>query len=679
MNDFAGVDPDRLRTLADRLKDLADTLARVGPTIRNNFSEWGGTLNLGPLHQQATQVGEDARKMALRADEALNLLRQPNGAAFCTPTGDWVDIPWDTKDINSAQEAQQEAATLKNALDHPKDAASRETIAEIGQSLADHQGDSAYMTAFMRAGGIADATKVARALHSEDGTHDDVVLAKDSERILGQFGQATQTMSTLAVKGDYPKPAPDYLAALTSPPDGDMWSVGMLFKYGPPGGKWDPKVLSGVSGAMLDWRDKQGAMRPLYEMMPSGGGPPAYYGDGKAWFNDLGLNNAVYPGSKSDRTVAAIRANDPVLAVLDRLGDNPKGSRDLLGQDTADSKRHAAQLLDYKWQTTGPATMDDSEPVSRILTLAATDRSPAFQDESGHAAYNILAAAAKENDAFNGRSKEERLEYMAFPQSTAVTLAGITATWADQLGATSRNAGPQAGGYSTKEHGLVVPHDDLVAAMQLFVRDDPSAAAMFDASMHQQLGDAAGSKDSSAAVTDLGVMVGLFTKAKNGVSYGNAAQLDEQHKYNLTILNTAGVLYSGSTLPKSLTGKFVTKGFKYSQTLLTWGRSVKAPTTDPFSTNNAAHQQAVNSANAKDVENSFTPALAQGLIRSGKVPIPVGMSWYDPTSETVSPEAWNNTDFITWTTTDGVSGQVDDATTDLSTGFRKYEGSLDGS
>ena len=679
MTDFAGVDPQRVRILANRLKDLADALARVGPSIRQNFNEWGGALNLSQLHQQASQVEDDARKMALRADEAFNLLHQPNIPGFCTPDGTFVNIPWDTREINATQEAKQEAADLKKALDNPKDSESREIIAEIGQSLADHRGDSAYMTAFMMAGGVTDAIKVAGALHEEDGTHNGVVLTKSSEKILSQFGQATQIMSTIAVKGDYPHPAPNYLAALISPPDGDMWSVGMLFKYGPSGDKWDPTVLSDVSGAMLDWRAKQGAMRPLYESMPSGGAPPAYYGDGKAWFNDLGLNDAVYAGSKADKTIASIRANDPVLAVLDKLGDNPQGSRDLLGQDTADSKRHATQLLDYKWQTTGPAkTIDDSEPINRVLTLAATDRSPAFQDQSGQAAYNILAAAAKENNAFDGRSRSEQLEYFTYPESTAVALAGITATWADQIGATSQTAGPDAGGYSTTDHMVVVPHDDMVSAMQLFVRDDPSAAAMFDASMHEQLGDAAGSEDSAHDVNALGNMIGLFTKAKNGVSYSKAAQLDEQHKYNQTVLNTAGVLFSGASLPKGVTSKVVTKGFKYSQTLLTWGRSVKAPTTDPFSTNNAAHQEAVNSANAKDVENSFSPALAQGLIRSGKVSAPVGRSWYDPKTNTVSPDAWEDDDFNTWFALPSVRPQSSTAMANLHAGFTKYEGSLDG-
>ncbi|WP_335980869.1 MULTISPECIES: hypothetical protein [Streptomycetaceae] len=676
MTDFAGVNPQRLRQLANRLADLAAALASDGGTIRTDFDRWGGSLNLSAIGQQAQQVGDDAHAMALRADEALNLLDGAGQPYLCGINGDMYQIPWDTKDIDPAKEAQQEASELSKALANPKDPNSRQIILNVAQSLSDHGKDSAYMTAFMINGGIKDMTGAANALHAEDGTHDNTLLSKESVAAMAQFGQATQTLADLAVKGDYPHPAPDYLAPLTHPTDDDAWSIGMLLKYGPSGDKWNAQVLSDISGGMLDWREKQGAMRPDYEMFPGGGAYPGYYGDGKAWFDDLGLTGAVGSKSGADQTVAAIRANDPVLAVLDRLGDNAQGSRDLLGQNTAASKGYAADLLEYNWQTTSrTGTVDDSEPIGRVLTLAASDRSPDFADQSGQAAYNILAAAAKENSTFAGRSQKEQLAYFTYPQSTAVALAGITATWADQLGASSKIAGSQAGGYSTTEHGLVLPHDDLQAAMELFTRDDPSAAAMFDTAMHAQLSDAAGSSDD---ITNLGNMIGLFTKAKNNISYSAAQQLDEQHKANLAVLNTAGVLFSGTSLPKGVTDKVVTKGFKYSQTLATWGRSVKAPTTDPFSTDNAAAQQAVNSKDAKDVEKAYAPALAQGLIRSGKIPAPAGQTWYDPKTQTVSPDAWQNTDFTSWFTGTSVASTTNGVMGDLDSGFRTYEGSLDG-
>ncbi len=237
----------------------------------------------------------------------------------------------------------------------------------------------------------------------------------------------------------------------------------MLFKYGPPGGKWDPTVLSGVSGAMLDWRAKQGAMRPVYDPMPFPGAPPAYYGD------------------------------------------------------------------------------------------------------------------------------------------------------------------------------------DMTA---------------------------------------LGNTVGMFTKAKNGISYSRAQQIDEQHKFNMAVLTTAGSLFGAVGAPEGITNKVVQltvkKGLKYSQTLALLGRTVIAPNTSPFSTDNAANQQAINSKDAKDVESSFSPAVAQGLIRSGKAKMPVGRSWYDPKTQTVKPGAWNDKDFVSWFREDGVKDQSQSAMNDMDTGYQRFEGSDDG-
>ncbi|MFI0901669.1 hypothetical protein [Streptomyces sp. NPDC020983] len=63
MNDFAGVEPHRVRQLADRLQDLATALAGNGPVIRNNFGTWGPALiDLGPLAAQAAQVAHDGAK-----------------------------------------------------------------------------------------------------------------------------------------------------------------------------------------------------------------------------------------------------------------------------------------------------------------------------------------------------------------------------------------------------------------------------------------------------------------------------------------------------------------------------------------------------------------------------------------------------------------------------------------
>jgi hypothetical protein len=246
MGEFAGVDPQRVRDLANRLRNLADAIAQNGSIIRSNFSKWGGTLDLGQLARQAAQVGQDARDMALRADEALNLLHEPGGLRL-TSAGLTVSIPWDTKGINTTKEAQQEAFDFKNSLEDPKGSQSRQIITEVAQSLADHQGDSVYLKAFVGAGGMNCVAEAARALHEEDVAHrDGVVLSAESQRILGQFGHA---VAGVAKSGALP----DFNAFTEAP---DLWSSSMILKYGPNGQAYGDgpgkEFLAAMSRTVLD-------------------------------------------------------------------------------------------------------------------------------------------------------------------------------------------------------------------------------------------------------------------------------------------------------------------------------------------------------------------------------------------------------------------------------------------
>ncbi|MFI0939315.1 hypothetical protein [Streptomyces sp. NPDC021020] len=690
MNDFAGVEPHRVRQLADRLQALATALAKNGPVIRKHFGTWGPALiDLGPLAAQTAQVADDAHDMGRRADQALNLSHALKPRGTIGPHVTWVNVPWEVAQIDTAREAQQEADLLAQVMDDPRAPASRATIAEIAQSLADHQDDPAYLQAFMANGGMDQAARAARVLHEQDGTHDGVVLDKESEAMLAQFGQGVQAATTMAAQGKITMSA-DWEKKLTQPAGGDMWSVGMLFTYGPPGDKWNPEILSDVSGAMLDWRQTHD-MRPRYAKPAPPYSAGGYVDPPDAWYTTLGIHcDYVRHGGDHTADLKAIEANDPSLALLDRLGENPDASRDLLGQDTADARRHAGQLVDYTWQTPGPTTWDDSTAVNRVLIMAATDRSDAHADRSGQAAANILQAAAHQNDVFQQRDGFEKGEYPTYPPQTAIALAGITGTWADELGKTTQQSSG-AHGYDPQFGHLVMYHDDVVNVMQLFARDNPGAAAMFDVTMHQKVADAAAQADPDVELTALGNMAGLFTKAKNGLSYTEAQQLDEQHKTNQAILDTVGIVFEGGSPPAGLEGKsktFITKGLKYSQTLVKWGRGVGAKQTDPFSTDNAGKQEALNEKNAKDVTFSYTPALAQGLIRAGAVPPPpAGVRWYNPATMTVAPGAYQDENFVSWWTDQhdlppehpGSDGPAANARQDaFEKGYNKSEGSHDG-
>ncbi|PJM98622.1 hypothetical protein CG740_34870 [Streptomyces sp. CB01201] len=689
MGDYVGVDPVEVRKLADRLGDLEQALAKHGALIRKNFTSWHSGLDLSLIAQQTRAVGDDFRDMSKRADLARTL-EEAGGAVFlCTPQGDIIGIPWDMKDVSaqSPKEAQQEAAILKKALDDPKSETSREDIQAIARSLADHQDDPAYMTAFMIAGGITDATRVPSILHEQDGTHNGALFSPQSEKILAQYGKATQVMSDLAVKGNYPHPAPNYLAALTNPPNGDMWSVGVLFKYGPKGDLWNPKALSDVGGAMLDWRAKQSGrngMRPDYMPRIGNSGMYGYYTSPGVhnWYQSLGLDPQYTDPDAGSRLISAIQANDPALALMNRIGENAQASRDLLTASEGAGLRNARQLVDYHWEIPGPkGPIDESDAVFRVLTLAANDRSPGHVDQSGQAASNILIAAAKEEDIFSKRDEADKKEqFQTYPKGTAVALAGITGTWADQLGATSVLAGPDSHGYS--RHVLGSNPKELVNVMKLFARNNADAAAMFDTTLHTQVSEAAGSAHATNDLTNMGSLAGLFTKAKLSATYTEAQQLDEEHKHNMMVLNYAGNIFGwipavsapeGETLQGA--AKLAAKGLKYSQNLVTVGRTIIAPDNDPFFTGNAGKQEALNQEEAKQQYLTFSPAIAQGLIRAGKIPAPANAPWYDPQTKTIAPNAWNNGDFNNWSST-----QDDRATyiNAFQTGFDHTEVSPDG-
>ncbi|KIZ15429.1 hypothetical protein [Streptomyces natalensis] len=672
MGDFVGVDPERVRKLANRLKDLEATLARHGPSIRKKFREWDSNLDVSLISKQTHAVGDDARDMAKRADLARNLEEHSGHIALCTTDGNLVNIPWDMKDVKaqSANEAKQEAQTLKTALDElphidvtplnsgldgDRDSElerinklvdgkkkSLTDIKAIAQSLADHKDDPAYLAAFADAGGVREAARIGRVLHQRDGTHGGQVLSDDSKKLIGEYAHG------IAPIFDLPKTSknsqnPAALKSLTHPPGGDMWSVGALFKYGPSGDIWNPKTLSDVGGAMLDWRRRQKVMRYDYAK------PTPPYSDGGfdgvdgGWYESLGLDLS---GSDEDdaKSVEAIRANDPATAVISRVGQNAEASRDLLGSNTAASKRYASDLLDYKWQTPGPKTLDDSDAPRRVLTLAATDRSPEHRDQSGQAADNIFTAAVAMKDKFDRRGDFEAEEYERYPTGTAIALATITGTYAPDIGGTSKSAKTGAHGYAN--HALATNETDITKVMELFADKNPKAAGAFDGTLHSQISHTiAGKHDVMTDVGFLGNTAGLFARARANVRYSSAQRKDEEHTKQLFVVNTVAGLVGGVPGPQAEEMEKVARGMVWAQMMLSGGR---AALTDQFSVDNAAKQEKRTQNDMKDEYRSYAPSIVEGLINAGDLPTPEGQPWYNAATGQVSPAAYDTDDFLTW-------------------------------
>lgn len=143
------------------------------------------------------------------------------------------------------------------------------------------------------------------------------------------------------------------------------------------------------------------------------------------------------------------------------------------------------------------------------------------------------------------------------------------------------------------------------------------------------------------------------------------------------LLNEAGTLFGFIPAPGAAeVPKAVAKGLKYSQNLALIGRTIVAPTQDPFSTNNAAGQEVLNEDEARNQYKGSSPAVAQGLIRSGRMKPPHGNpSWYDPKTKTVTTNANNDNAFNIWLGQQAVS---DPYTQQFKNGFDDQEGSVDG-
>ncbi|WP_250299039.1 hypothetical protein [Streptomyces sp. A 4/2] len=639
MSEFAGVDPHRVRLLADRLKDLADTLDREGPNIKQRFNSWQGTVNQAVLSQQTTQIRADARDMARRADEALNLLHGQRITSPNDPHKNWATIPWDVSTIDTSREAQQEALNLKQAMDNPKDPSSRATITEISQSLADHQDDPAYLQAFMALGGMDQATRAAQILHKQDGTHDGAVLNKDSEAILARFGQGVQAATSLAAQGKIQLP-PGALTKLTKPAGSDMWSVGMLFKYGPSGDKWDPKVLSDVGGAMLDWRSKT-------EMRPAFTGPSMYYplgayvGDDDAWYTSLGLHIAYTDDGHDPSNITSIDANDPSIALMQRVSENPDASRLILtGPDGA---THAKTLVSYKWHTPG-SSFDDAKFPAAVITAATMDR-VGHPKESTEAASNIVNAGAAEYDLEKDRKDLEKDNYGTPTRITHALSQVFSAYVPDFAYSTDGKNGDGAYVIQPGQDGTYMLHASRDTMKKFFSEimqthdDGTNVVNAINAQVAMTFARGSDSPQAKAFLSNLAELRGEVSVAGQKVKYDPAAQTDADHANEIKWLNVVGG-FVASVPTNNIPADFVKAAI--------WGGLPIASAA--FSTDNASTVDSNAQVTVFDDYAQMRVSIVQGLAGSNKIPPPANHPEWANGDITFRPGTSDQKEFEGWWT-----------------------------
>lgn len=641
MSEFTGVDPLRLRELANALQGLADALDADGTTIRNLFSKWEGTLGQSVLTQQTTQVGDDAHNMALRASLAYSLLLQPRFTSANSPHSNWVNIQWDVSQIDTALEGQREAMSLLEALDDPDDPQSRATIQMLSQSLEDHADDPAYLQAFMNSGGLDASVRAARFLHDQDGTHGSTVLSSDSQEILASFGLAVQSATSLAEQGEIQLPA-NYLDKLTSPPNGDMWSVGMLFQYGPNGDKWDPKVLSTVGGAMLDWRSGQ-EMRPNYSeptILGTGYVPGGYVESDNPWYDNLGLDVSYLTVGADDAAdrIQAIAANDPSVILMQSVSENPDASRLLLTGPDGDD--HAKVLVDEKWHTPGPQSFNEAQWLTAVITAATSDRT-GHPTESVEAAANVINAGAAEYGDEKNKSEYDKSQYPV-PGQITHALAQVFATYVPDFAQSHGMPEGQAAAPATGADNAGDADRRTRDSAEFHQHDRAEQRRRRTPGQLRQRADLPDGRDGNGISRGADLPEQPGRAARRGDRHAHQTGLDAEKLTDEA--NKTTVLWVDSVGGAITSIPGLPPGAEWVQTLITAGLpAVK----ESFSTDNAQKYQEGAGSKFYDDQSSMRLPLVQGLVLSGQIEPPENHpEWAN--GQITLDDAGDRTDFNSW-------------------------------
>lgn len=370
--EYVSVIPEGVRQLANALQELSSALASGGPTIQQGMTDWEGELGPGNgLDYSAvskasiSQRQEDASGMSRRADLAAEVARDSTPRGLLNmPARTWhnqligiqysslaggVSIPFDAAAFAaSGDEGGQESFDLWMALQNPTAPGSRDVILQVGQSLADHQGDKSYLDAFyaQKPGGADSFYQINAALqaYQQDNQQPTSSPAPPSpvpsgqisvpaapstpsgptdQQILGFYGVALAG----ATRDGYVKSLPPDLfkEGQDGAPDPRLQGIAALLQNGPSGDQWNPAYLAAAGSA---------AMSATNSRMASNGGP---------------MDGQSLPALQWSQALGAL---DPAL--LARIGENQNASH-LFLTDPSAGAANAMTMFNYRqWLGNGP-------------------------------------------------------------------------------------------------------------------------------------------------------------------------------------------------------------------------------------------------------------------------------------------------------------------------------------
>jgi hypothetical protein len=473
-SDEVGVDPGRVSQAATALENLRDVLAANVPTIVNLMNEYWGSgagspISLAVLQQAQSRSVDNATEMRTRAQLAEAWLAQKVGL---TGTG-MVNIPWGStpsalKELDSLDAAAQAKALAAAEAESGKNpAAARAEIQAIQLDVSDHvkSGDGAWLNAFYTAG-AASVANLAGTLNREDG-QDGVVLTGQDEQILHDYATG------LAYADKHTALNVTTINAFSGAKD--LWSVGMLFKFGPPGsayGTQETSTLDRATGQAIVPPNLLASVTTAIELARMRGG---YV---------IPLTGVSTGAVGADLVTSTIAEFDPAQAMLTLATQNGAAAREVLAGP------HGEQIA------------------SDLMNQPVTNYYPTFGD-NGSGSLQGFSPEANPKPYFDGQLTDvnEPLSALSHP---IVLSASTIGSFFDTATAAPRGATPAA-------------LDSAASAKNLIDATPPPSAAQLPAPVQQALLHTAQrylyDLANSTANTGVSTITPLFNSTKPGTPY----------------------------------------------------------------------------------------------------------------------------------------------------------------
>jgi hypothetical protein len=635
MSDEVGVDVERIGQLASALENLRDVIAANVPTIVNTLNSYwsGGTgspISLQPLTQAEPHSVDDATDIRDRATMAVAYQNRPNA----TLSGGMVDIPWVSGaelDTDSAQAAAQNlAAAEAESAKNPK--AARVQIQAIQAEIKDNldAGDTTWLGSFYNTA-APQVANLAATLNSEDGqtmvNMEPAVLTTQDQQILNTFatGLASADKSgTLTNISGYANAA-------------NLWSVGMLFKFGPSGSAYGtqetgtPNLLAQVTTSIeLARTTLKGYTIPL-------NGP-----------------NVSTNSWGADYVTQTLAEFDPAQAMLTLATQNGAAAREIMGGPNG--AEIAASLMNSPTTTYNPlyssngtfegffnstpavqywggTPIDFNEPNlagAHPVTLssnvigsffnAATDAprgtgQPA--EDSANAAMNIIKATPPASTAQLAAPVQSALLVTA--QRYMLDLGGSATNTSDASFVGRLNQGGK-----NMPWAITIGQTSMANFLQQ-IASNPKDDGVLMASAKSMFGTYYGLMAANKLPSDftgmdpareMSQLMAQIQTQSNNVGIQGAEATDAQHAEYNTLLSFA----------ESQVTKIPVVGAPLGDAQTAAGLlGINLPS---FSTNNAATAYASDQQNFASQQLQINIPMAQGLIHNGLVTPPSGQPWY---------------------------------------------------